>query len=172
MCSFSWKPKKLSKPISLAVLLCQSKLVFLNYLFLFLIHSILSLSFHYTQNFWDAGTRACFFRLKLTALLNTGLASLIRVSVHLLASENGNKHISSGKTRISVLSFHFRPEYTGPPDVNHRTREWLVVRILGSIRFVPAKTPPTPLWDFAMDMDTWPDIPPWGLTTWITYFFF
>lgn len=86
-----------------------------------------------------------FFRLQLTALLNMGLASLIRVSVDLLASENGNKHISSEKTHISLLSFHLRPEYTGPPDVNHKTSEWLVVRILGSVRFVPAKTPPTPL---------------------------
>lgn len=86
-----------------------------------------------------------FFRLQFTALLNTGLASLIRVSVDLLASENGNKHIGSEKTRISLLSFHLCPEHTGPLDVNHKTSEWLVVRILGSVRFVPAKTPPMPL---------------------------
>lgn len=86
-----------------------------------------------------------FFRLQLTALLNAGLASLIRVSADLLASENGNKHIGSEKTRISLLSFHLRLEYTSPPDVNRKTSEWLVVRILGSVRFVPAKTPPTPL---------------------------
>lgn len=74
MCSFSWKPKKLSKPISLSVLLCQRKLVFFNYLCLFLTHSILSLSFHCTQNFWGGVTCACVFQTTVHGIAKHGLS--------------------------------------------------------------------------------------------------